>query len=158
MNKSNMVVFRKGVGWGGGGYLGARERWVYDDCMMKVVNSYKCLGICFSTGLSFYRACQDLVRGAKMALLYIMSKLYRTDCNSINVFLKIFDAQVQPIVLYGAEIWGLESCLSMIDNVHLFVLKRYLGVDRRMVLCMDKLEGFLFKLMHVFAVYDTGYN
>ena len=47
MNKSNIVVFRKG------GYLGARERWVYGDCMMKVVNSYKYLGICFSTRLSF---------------------------------------------------------------------------------------------------------
>ena len=45
-NKSNIVVFRKG------GYLGARERWVYDDCMMKVVNSYRYLGICFSTKLS----------------------------------------------------------------------------------------------------------
>ena len=33
MNKSNMVVFRKK------GYLGARERWIYDDCMMKVVDS-----------------------------------------------------------------------------------------------------------------------
>ena len=125
MNKSNIVVFRKG------GYLGARERWVYGDCMMKVVNSYKYLGICFSTRLSFYHACQDLVSRAKRALLCIMSKLYRTDCNSINVFLKIFDAQVQPIVLYGAEIWGLESCSSLIDNVHLFGLKRYLGVDRR---------------------------
>ena len=46
-------------------------------------------------------------------------------------FFKIFDAQVQPvIVLYGAEIWGLESSSSVIDNVHLFGLKRYLGVDR----------------------------
>ena len=45
--------------------------------------------------------------------------------------MKIFDAQVQPIVHYGAEIWGLESCSSVIDNVHLFGLKRYLGVDRR---------------------------
>ena len=59
-----------------------------------------------------------------------MSKLYRIDCNSINVFLKIFDAQVQPI-LYGAEIWGLDSSSSVIDNVHLFGVKRYLGVDRR---------------------------
>ena len=125
MNKSNIVVFRKG------GYLGARERWVYGDCMMKVVNSYKYLGICFSTRLSFYHACQDLVSRAKRALLCIMSKLYRIDCNSINGFLKIFDAQVQPIVLHGAEIWGLESCSSVIDNVHLFGLKRYLGVDRR---------------------------
>ena len=71
MNKSNIVVFRKG------GYLGARERWIYDGCMMRVVNSYKYLGICFSTRLSFYHACQDLVSRAKRALLCIMSKLYR---------------------------------------------------------------------------------
>ena len=38
---------------------------------------------------------------------------------------KIFDAQVQPIVLYGAEIWGLESSSSVIDDVQLFDLKRY---------------------------------
>ena len=125
MNKSNIVIFRKGA------YLGARERWVYDDCMTKVVNFYKYLGISFSTRLSFYHACQDLVSRAKRTLLCIMSKLYRIDCNWINVFLKIFDVQVQPIVLYGAGIWGLESCSSVIDNVHLFGLKRYLGMDRR---------------------------
>ena len=111
-NKSNIVVFRKG------GYLGARERWIYDGCMMRVVNSYKYLGICFSTRLSFYHACRDLESRAKRALLCIMSKLYRIDCNSINVFLKISDAQVQPIVLYGAEIWGLEISSSVNDNVH----------------------------------------
>ena len=75
MNKSNIVVFRKG------GYLGARERWIYDGCMMRVVNSYKYLGICLPTRLSFYHACQDLVSRAKGALLCIMSKLYRLDKN-----------------------------------------------------------------------------
>ena len=45
--------------------------------------------------------------------------------------MKIFDAQVQPVVLCGAEIWGLDSSSSVIDNVHLFGVKRYLGVDRR---------------------------
>ena len=75
MNKSNIVVFRKG------GYLGARERWIYDGCMMRVVNSY--ILVCFSTRLNFYLACQDLVSRAKRALLCIMSKLYRIDCNSI---------------------------------------------------------------------------
>ena len=103
-----------------------RERWVHDDCIMKVVNSYKYLGICFSTRLSFYHACQDLVSRAKKAVLCLMSKLY-----SLYFILKIFDAQVQPIDLYGTEIWGLESSSSVIDNVHLFGLKRYLGVDRR---------------------------
>ena len=38
---------------------------------------------------------------------------------------------MQSVVLYGAEIRGLESSSSVIDNVHLFGLKRYLGVDRR---------------------------
>ena len=65
-NKSNIVVFRKG------GYVGARERWFYDDSMMRRVNSYKYLGICFSTRLSFHHACQDLVSRAKRALLCIM--------------------------------------------------------------------------------------
>ena len=81
MNKCNVVVFRKE------GYLGAREGWVYGDCIMKVVNSYKYFGICFSTRLSFYHSCQDLVSRAKRALLCIMSKLYRLDCSSINVCL-----------------------------------------------------------------------
>ena len=59
----------------------------------------------FSIRLGFYHACQDLVSRAKRALQCIMSKLYRIDCNSVNVvFLKIFYAQIQPIVLYGAEI------------------------------------------------------
>ena len=54
-----------------------------------------------------------------------MSKLYKTDCSLINVFLKILDAKVQLVVLYGAEIWGLESSSLVIDNVQLFGLKRY---------------------------------
>ena len=65
-----------------------------------------------------------MVSRAKKALLCIMSQLYRTDCNSINVFFKkkkIFAAQVQPVVLYGAEIWGLESSSSVTDNVHFLV-------------------------------------
>ena len=79
LNKSNIVLFWKG------GYLGVRERWIYDGCMMRVVNSYKSLGVCISTRLSFYHACQDFISRAKRALLCIMSKLYRTDCNSVNV-------------------------------------------------------------------------
>ena len=96
-------------------------RWLYDES-----GELLYLGICFSTRLSFYHACQDLVSRAKKAVLCLMSKLY-----SLYFILKIFDAQVQPIVVYGAEIWGLDSGSSVIENVHLFGLKRYLGVDRR---------------------------
>ena len=69
-------------------------------------------------------------------------------------FLKIFDAQVQPVVLYGAEIWGLDSSSSVIDNLHLFGLKCYLGVDRRTpnVLVYGEVGRFPIEINEVFAV------
>ena len=58
-----------------------------------------------------------------------MGKLYRINNNSLSVFFKLFDAQVQPIVQYGAEIWGFDSASLVIEKVHLFAMKRFLGVD-----------------------------
>ena len=53
MNKSNVIVFRKG------GYIGARERWTYSGVVMPVVNVYKYLGIYFTTRLSFVSPFKD---------------------------------------------------------------------------------------------------
>ena len=43
MDKSNIIVFRKG------GYLASNERWFYDEMKMEVVNSYMYFGISFTT-------------------------------------------------------------------------------------------------------------
>ena len=32
---------------------------------------------------------------------------------------------------YGAEIWGLESTSLVIEKIHLFAMKRFLGMDMR---------------------------
>lgn len=50
---------------------------------------------------------------------------------SFSVFIKLFDAQVQPIALYGSEIWGLTPVTTIAEKVHLFALKRFLNVDMR---------------------------
>ena len=68
-DRSNIVVFRKG------GYLCVRERWTYDSVVLPVVNAYKCLGVLFSTKLSFTASCYDLTSKAKNAVLCIMQKL-----------------------------------------------------------------------------------
>ena len=65
-SKSNIVVFRKG------GYLSERERWIFDGNVMPVVNSYKYLGICMSTRLSFVYSCRDISSKAKKALICII--------------------------------------------------------------------------------------
>ena len=125
MNKSNIIVFRKG------GYLGARKRWIYDGVVMPAVNVYKYLGIYFTTRLSFVSACRDLASRAKNALVCVLQKLYLLNNNSLEVFLKLFDAQVQPIAQYGSELWGLDKAAIHIEKVHLYALKRFLGVDMK---------------------------
>ena len=124
MDKSNIIVFRKG------GYLAAREKWYYGNRRMSVVNSYKYLGLYVSTKLSFTFACQDLVSRGKRALFKIFQLLNKFENTPVKLFLKLFDAQVQPIVQYGAEIWGFENGQE-IERLHLFALKRFLHVDRR---------------------------
>ena len=123
LDKSNIIVFRKG------GYLAEKEKWSYDGKMMPVVNVYKYLGIYLSTKLSFSAACRDIASKAKRALLYIIQKLRQHNCSSIHVFLKIFDAQVQPIMQYGSEIWGLSKAANECEKVYLYALKKYLNVD-----------------------------
>ena len=92
MNKSNIIVFRKG------GYLASHERWFYDDTKKEVVNSYKYLGISLTTKLIFTYACEELVCRGNKAVIDILSKLYKLGKFSFDVFFKLFDAQVQPIV------------------------------------------------------------
>ena len=125
LSKSNIIVFRKG------GYLSVRERWSYNGLTMPVVNIYKYLGIYFSTKLSFTAACKDIASRGKRALVYIVRKLSALDNQSLELFLKIFDSQVQPILQYGSEIWGLYDAASQCENVHLFALKKFLGVSNK---------------------------
>ena len=54
----------------------------------------------------------------------MLSKLYKLGIFSFDVFFKLFDAQVQPIVLYGAEIWGVDNSSYVIEELHLFAMKR----------------------------------
>eukprot|EP00745_Piridium_sociabile_P026934 TRINITY_DN4323_c0_g1_i6.p1 TRINITY_DN4323_c0_g1~~TRINITY_DN4323_c0_g1_i6.p1 ORF type:complete len:374 (+),score=10.29 TRINITY_DN4323_c0_g1_i6:127-1122(+) len=96
---------------------------------MPVVNAYKYLGIYFSTKLSFTSACKDLASRAKHALLCIMQKLSSLENQSFDLFVNIFDSQVQPIAQYGSEIWGLYDSAVHCESVHLFALKRFLGVS-----------------------------
>ena len=125
LEKSNIIVFRKG------GYLGARERWMYNDMVMPVVNVYKYLGVYFSTKLSFSATCKDVASKAKRALLYIIQKLRQHNSSSVYVFLKIFDAQIQPIMQYGSEIWGLDKAACECEKIHLYAMKKFLNVDMK---------------------------
>ena len=108
-----------------------------------VVRAEKESVVLFSTKLSFTASCYDLTSKAKKAVLCIMQKLRMLNNNSFELFLKLFDSQVQPIALYGAKLWGLETAAAHCEIVHLFALKKFLGLrcERQMTLSMVKQIG-----------------
>ena len=125
LEKSNIVVFRNG------GYLSSNEKWTYGDVDMKVVNMYKYLGVLFSTKLSFSHALNDMSFRAKKDIVNIFRLFWSLSEKSPAIFFKLLDVQIQPMLMYGAEVWGLATDLTVIERVHLFALKRFLGVSSR---------------------------
>jgi hypothetical protein len=121
LDKSN-VFFRNG------GYIASREKWYYGSEPLKIVNSYKYLGIVLTTRLSFSSTLEDLASRARKGVVAIIKTLWSIGEHSPQVFFKMFDCQIQPILTYGAEIWGLSKNLDSIERVHLFALKKLLGV------------------------------
>ena len=43
------------------------------------------------------------------------------------LFLKLLDAQTEPILTYAAEVWGLGN-VTQIEKVYTFAIKRFLNV------------------------------
>ena len=125
LDKSNIVVFRNG------GHIAWNEKWFYGQSLISVVNVYKYLGICLSTRLTFSHALKDMAARAKIGVVNILKLLWSLAEKSPSIFLKLFDAQIQPILNYGAEVWGLEADLKVVERIHLFALKRFLNVSSR---------------------------
>ena len=63
--------------------------------------------------------------------VFCKSYIYLLNNNSLEVFLKLFDAQLQPIAQYGSVLWGLDKAAIHIEKVHMYALKIFLGVDMK---------------------------
>ena len=60
-----------------------------------------------------------------------MKLLWSIGENFPEIFFKMFDCQIQPILTYGSEIWGLSDNQESIERVHLSALKRFMGVNSK---------------------------
>ena len=123
-NKTKAVVFRNG------GSIAAYEKWYLGSERLEVVSQYKYLGIILSTRLCTNTVLRDIAGRAKAASIHVLKSLRKLTFVTPDLFFKVFDAQIQPILLYGSEVWGLNVC-KQIETVHLFSLKWFLGVSSR---------------------------
>ena len=122
--KTKVVVFRNG------GFIAAHEKWMIGDTKLEVVTEYKYLGVTLSTRICTNTILADLITRAKAASIQILRSLKKLTVVTPDVLFKVFDAQVQPILLYGSEIWGNYDC-KRIEIVHMYVLKWFLNVAAR---------------------------
>lgn len=63
---------------------------------------------------------------AKICVLGVLKCLWSLGENPPQVFFKIFDAQILPMLTYGSEVWGLTADHTVIARVHIQAIKRYL--------------------------------
>ena len=121
LQKTKVMIFRKG------GHIAAHERWSIDGNILEVVNEYKYLGCKFTTKMSSNIAMVELASRGKAAAVQINKMLKKLDYVVPDLFFKILEGQVQPILLYACEVWGLNKC-NVIETVNLYSLKQFLNV------------------------------
>ena len=90
---------------------------------LKTVNPYKYLGVIFSTGLTF--SLKDMSDRARKGVLGILRLLWSLGKQCPKLFFKLFDCQIQPMLTYGSEVWGIMADYSITERVHLFAIKRF---------------------------------
>ena len=101
------------------------------------VKSYKYLGITISSkNCSLNKTLNNLTVKANRALFSLKTNLNLLKM-PIKLLLKIFDTMIEPILLYGAEIWvpaGKYTCdkwdKTEIEQQHTWLLKQTLGLNR----------------------------
>ena len=113
-----------------GGRVASHERWLSGDVQLETVNEYKYLGNLIKTKLASSSTQMDLANRAKAGLALIHRTLRKISHVTPDVYFRLSDAQIQPILLYGSEVWGFDCC-NRIENIHRFALKSFLNVSSR---------------------------
>ena len=106
-DKTKVMVFRKG------GFLSKNENWRLNGKLLDVVSEYNYLGFVFTTRMSLKRGVDALAVKGRRACMGCIKCVCRLSDVSKNCFFRIFDTQVQPVLLYASEMWGLHR----LDNV-----------------------------------------
>ena len=150
---------------------------IFEDSL-EVVKSYKYLGIIIDKKANFHTAIEELSKKASRAYYSIRRHFNFSNNTAPNTILKLFESMVQPILLYGCEIWGVfgwrknnNKCTLqyLFNNKHSFeklhtqLCRSALGINRYATEIMVKSELGRYPLManilqHTYAYWQHILN
>ena len=119
--KTKIMVFKRGGG------LSKKEHWSYGGILLEVVKGFTYVGIYFTNRLSFFKMAENSTLKAKKVLNYLFSSFSKLSVLPAKTFFKIFDSKVYPVMLYGAELWGLQF-MHCVEQLQIYACKRLLNV------------------------------
>ena len=100
----------------------------YNSETLDIVDSFKYLGIDFSSNGTFAKAKKSAYDKASRALFSLLQTARRQHL-PIDVVMDLFEKMVVPILLYGCEIWGYEN-LAMLEKLHIKAIKFMLHLHK----------------------------
>ena len=92
-------------------------------------NHYTYLGLILNEFLDFNLTAKIVAQSANRALGLVMTKCKTIGGVSYDVYKKLFDSPVSPIIEYGAAIWSYTN-YSCINAIQLWACRFFLGVGR----------------------------
>ena len=97
---------------------------------IEMVSKYKYLGLVLNDLLDYGMTAKVVAQAAHRALGVLIAKDRAYGGMPYKIFTKLYDTMVQPIISYGAAIWGQKS-FGVINAVQQRAMKFFLGVPKR---------------------------
>ncbi len=95
--------------------------------IVEQADSYKYLGVLFSSSGDFSNARKDLTNRGHKALFKLFKSVNK-DNPTPDTQLHLFDHMVKPVLLYGSEVWGcFNPALSSVSKTKQFKLEKAFG-------------------------------
>jgi hypothetical protein len=121
LDKTKVVIFSKG-------YSKKAYNFTLNGVPLESTKEYLYLGVLFSANGRFCKCIKRIVNQASKAMFTVLKIIRKLDV-PIDCMLKLFDNLIQPILLYGCEVWGFEN-VNILERVHLKFCKYILNVKQ----------------------------
>ena len=99
------------------------------DKILQIVDRYTYLGVLFHEHLDYNVTVKSVAQSASRALGLLIAKCKILGGVPYNVFTKLYDSVVWPVINYSAPLWGVRT-YSCIEAVHNRAQRFFLGVGK----------------------------
>lgn len=107
----------------------AARAWIYNNEELEIVDSFCYLGLKFYYNGNIEMSTKTLSEQALRAANNLLA-LFKRISFDVKTKLSLFDSLVTPIILYGAEYWGIFD-IKNVDRIHIKFCKHILGVKQQ---------------------------